>query len=333
MEKTRSASAIARANIALIKYWGNHDANLRLPANSSISLTLDGLETKTRVSFDDSLPADQIHINGVSADEESRSRVATHLDRIRRLAGISSFAIVESQNNFPSGAGLASSSSAFAALTLAGVVAAGMQPDRKDLSRIARMGSGSACRSVLGGYVIWYAAQSDTESFAEQLAPREHWHLVDLIAIVDRQHKHTGSTLGHSLADTSPLQPARVSDAARRIEICRRAILERDFQELASVVEQDSNLMHAVMLTSTPPLMYWTPQTLEVMRAVYDWRDEGFDVCYTLDAGPNVHCLCTFHHAEEVKNRLEHIPGILEILEAHPGEQAQLIEVEGNPSH
>lgn len=320
-----TASAVASPNIALIKYWGNRDHELRLPSNGSISLTLGGLETRTTVSFDETLPSDRLTVDGSPLTNSALVRVSEHLDRIRHLVGINTPAHIESQNNFPADVGVASSASAFAALTLAGTAAAGFSLTPKELSRLARLGSGSACRSIFGGYVEWYAGEADADSHAEPLAPPEHWDLIDLIAVISREHKGVGSTQGHKLADTSPLQSARVADAPRRLNICREALLHRDFPTLASIVEQDSNLMHAVMFTSTPALIYWLPTTIEVMQAVTTWRAEGLEVGYTIDAGPNVHCLCIKQHADQVEERLNHQPGVINLLRAHPGGPASVI--------
>ena len=321
----RTASAVASPNIALIKYWGNRDHELRLPSNGSISLTLGGLETRTTVTFDETLPFDRLTVDGSQPNNSALVRVSEHLDRIRHLAGVHTPARVESRNNFPTGVGIASSASAFAALTLAGTAAADLSLNPQELSRLARLGSGSACRSIFGGYVEWYAGETHADSHAEPLAPPEHWDLIDLIAVISREHKGIGSTQGHTLADTSPLQSARVTDALRRLNICRDALLHRDFPTLASIVEQDSNLMHAVMFTSTPALIYWSPTTIEVMQAVTTWRAEGLEVCYTIDAGPNVHCLCTKQYADQVEERLGHLPGVIDLLRAHPGGPASVI--------
>lgn len=324
--QVRRATAVAHPNIALIKYWGNRDAALRLPANGSISMTLDRLETRTTVAFDPSLGADLVIVDGVHLTGAAFQRVTQHLDRVREMAGINLPARVESQSNFPAGTGLAASASAFAALTLAATHAAGLSLDRLALSRLARLGSGSACRSIYGGFVEWLAGESHEESYATPLAPPDHWNLVDAVAIVSREPKAVGSTAGHALAPTSPLQAARVQDAPRRLDLCREAIQKRNFPRLASVVEQDSNMMHAVMMTSTPPLLYWEPATIQVMREVSAWRAGGLPVCYTVDAGPNVHCLCLSEAAEEVRRRLESLPGVLEVLLCGPGGPAEVVE-------
>lgn len=321
----RTASAIASPNIALIKYWGNRDHSLRLPMNGSISMTLGGLETHTTVTFDKNLSSDSLILEDKTASKSALERVSQHLNHIRCMASIQTSARVESSSNFPADVGIASSASAFAALTLAGTTATGLNLAPTELSRIARLGSGSACRSIFGGYVEWYIGEGDSDSHAIQIAPPDHWKLIDLIAIVSREHKDVSSTLGHTIANTSPIQSARVADCPRRLDICRNAIYNRDFNSLAMIVEQDSNLMHAVMLTSTPSLLYWLPDTLEVMHAVSTWRKEGLNVFYTIDAGPNVHCICTEEHANQVEAQLRDLPGVIEILRAFPGQSARII--------
>ncbi|MEW5828436.1 MAG: diphosphomevalonate decarboxylase [Chloroflexota bacterium] len=322
---TLSATAQSNPNIALIKYWGNRDPILRLPSNGSISINLDGLTTRTTVSFQPSLPFDELIINGREVVGKGLDRVSAFLDLVRGIAGIGMKAEVISENNFPSGAGIASSASAFAALALAATQAAGLELSEAELSRLARRGSGSASRSVPGGFVEWRAGDTDEESFAESIAPPDHWDLADCVAIISAGHKQTGSTEGHALAPTSPLQAARVADASRRLDLCRRAILDRDFEALAAIVELDSDMMHAVMMTSQPALFYWQPATLTVMQAVREWRSRGLPVLYTIDAGPNVHVLCPGGYIGETEKNLRALPGVTEVLVAGVGGPARLL--------
>jgi diphosphomevalonate decarboxylase len=319
-----TATAQACANIAFIKYWGNRDNALRIPLNGSISMNLDGLFTRTTVSFQPSLPYDELIINGHEIAGAGRERVSYILDLIRQMANIRDSAEVMTENNFPSGAGIASSASAFAALALAGSKAAGLNLSERDLSRLARRGSGSAARSIPGGFVEWQAGEMDEDSFAFSIAAPDQWKIVDCVAIVSASHKKTGSTEGHSIAPTSPLQAARVADAPRRLETCRNAILNCDFDSLASIVELDSDMMHAVMMTSTPALHYWKPVSLEVMNKVRVWRAEGIPVCYTVDAGPNVHVICPEAEAQIVDKRLREIPGVDDVLVARAGGPAKI---------
>ncbi len=323
-----SASALAHPNIAFIKYWGNRDDALRLPANGSISMNLAGLETRTTVIWDENSPADSLILNGSPVTGPGLKRVSAFLDLVRRMASFEQRARVESVNNFPAGAGIASSASAFAALALAATKAAGLTLSEAELSRLARRGSGSACRSIPSGFVEWLAGAGDEDSFAVSIAPPEYWPLVDVIAILSSAHKPTGSTEGHALAGTSPLQAARVADSARRLGLCRRAILQRDFAVFAEVVEQDSTLMHAVMMTSTPPLFYWLPATLKVLHAVREARARGLAICATVDAGPNVHVICEQEAADAALKLIGSIPEVREVRLAQAGGPARLTAVE-----
>jgi diphosphomevalonate decarboxylase len=297
---------------------------LRLPSNGSISMNLGDLFTKTSVSFDNSNQEDSLTIDGKIAEPTQTARVSQFLDLVRQMANRSQFARVESENNFPSGAGIASSSSAFAALALAASAAAGLNLDEETLSRLARRGSGSACRSVPGGFVEWSAGDKDESSFAKTIAQPEYWDLVDCIAVVNEEHKGVGSTQGHALASTSPLQAARVQSSSDRLDICRRAIIARDFEALAQIVEMDSDMMHAVMMTSRSPLHYWLPASVAIMQGVRAWRGTGLPACYTVDAGPNIHVLTIADSANKVVRQLTQIPGVLRVLKSTPGGPASL---------
>jgi len=323
-----TATAQSHPNIAFIKYWGNRDNTLRLPANGSISMNLDGLTTRTTVSFQPSLPFDQLIINGREVTGAGLDRVSYILDIIRGMANITERVEVLTENNFPSGAGIASSASAFAALALAGSKAAGLNLSEPELSRLARRGSGSASRSIPNGFVEWQVGTTDEDSYAFSIAEPDHWKLVDCVVVVSASHKKTGSTEGHSVAPTSPLQAARVADAPRRLEICRNAILNRDFNAFASIVELDSDMMHSVMMTSTPALHYWKPASLKVMESVRQWRWDGLPVCYTMDAGANVHVLCLEAEAHTVDKRLREIEGVKDVLVARPGGAAKIVNGE-----
>jgi diphosphomevalonate decarboxylase len=323
--KTYSATALAHPNIAFIKYWGNRDNGLRLPSTGSISMNLDGLFTRTTVTFSASLKADSLRIGEKQVTGPRLGRVSGSLNLVRELAGIHDRAEVVSENNFPSGTGIASSASAFAALALAASRGAGIILTQRELSRLARRGSGSASRSIPGGFVEWYMGENDENSYAESIASPEHWDLVDCVVIVSKEHKRTGSAEGHPIAPTSPLQAARVEDAPRRLDLCRRALLERDFEALAAIVELDSDMMHAVMMTSSPGLFYWQPASVAVMDAVRGWRKSGIPVFYTVDAGPNIHVICPREQAEDVERRVRALPGVGDVLVAGVGGPARIV--------
>jgi diphosphomevalonate decarboxylase len=322
----KTVTAIANPNIAFIKYWGNKDDVLRIPSNGSISMNLAGLETRTSVTFEPSLAADELSLNGERASEAALNRVSQVLGLVRGMAGCNDCARVESTNNFPAGTGIASSAAAFAALALAASRAAGLKMDEVALSRLARRGSGSACRSVPAGFVEWQAGTGDLDSYAVSIAPPDHWDLADCVAVVSHEHKAIGSSEGNRLAVTSVLQAARVVDSARRLDLCRNAILQRDFQALAEVVELDTHMLHAVMMTSRPALLYWTPVTLAIMEMVREARGKGMPVCYSIDAGPNVHVITLKKETGEVEKLLWSVEGVQEVCTASVGGPARLIE-------
>jgi diphosphomevalonate decarboxylase len=319
------ATAVAHPNIAFIKYWGHADAALHVPANPSISMALDCLQTRTTVDWTETLREDEVVIDGAPASPAARLRVSENLDRARALAGSDLRARVRSESNFAAGAGLASSASAFAALTLAATAGLGLVLSPEQLSALARLGSGSACRSIPGGFVEW-TVQPDRSSNARSIAPPKHWALCDCIALVSTRHKKISSISGHEAAPSSPLHAARVRDATIQVPACRRAIERRNLAALGRIAERDAVMMHAVAMTSAPPIYYWTAETMRVVRAVIDWRAAGLPVYYTIDAGPNVHCLCEAPHRDEVQRRLSSLPGVEQVLVACPGGGARLTD-------
>jgi diphosphomevalonate decarboxylase len=318
-------AAIAHPNIAFIKYWGNRDTELRIPENGSISMNLGGLSTRTSVAFDSELQADGFSLNGILQSGDALLRVTHFLDIVRKMAHSTNHARVESLNDFPTGAGIASSASAFAALALAATTSLGLNLNEASLSCLARRGSGSACRSIPSGFTEWLPGTTEDGSYAFSLAGQEYWALTDCIAVVHAGEKEAGSTEGHALAHTSPLQTARVADSDRRLAICRDAVLNRDFQKLADIIELDSNLLHAVMMSSAPPLYYWRGATIEVMNAVRSWRKIGIPCAFTIDAGPNVHVICPSEAASQVQVRLREVPGVESVLISATGGAARLL--------
>lgn len=322
----QKATAIACANIAFIKYWGQRDAERNLPANSSLSMNLDRLTTITTVEFSPDYDDDLVILDGRKARGKARQRIAAHLDRVRAMAGLRTRARVVSENSFPAGAGLASSASGFAALSLAASRAAGLELSKKELSILARFGSGSACRSIPSGFTEWTAGTRSEDSFARQIAPPEHWDLRDVIAIVSRAHKRVGSTEGHARAPTSHLYPARVASVAKRLAQAKAALLEKDLAALGRLIEEDAISMHAVMMTSQPPIYYWLPSSIQLIHEVQKWRAEGLKVYFTFDAGPNAHLICQAADQAEVERRVKSIKDVLEVIASGPGPGARGIE-------
>ena len=321
------ATAIAHPNIAFIKYWGNRDDEMRLPANPSFSMNLGDLVTITTVAFDEELERDKVTIDDRPAGEAALSRASSHLDLVRDRAGLRGVsARIVSRNNFPIGAGIASSASGFAALTVAACAAAGLDLTERELSALARRGSGSASRSVPGGYSEWLMGRGNARSFARSVAPAHHWDLRDVVVVVSREHKAVGSSRGHGMAVSSSLHAARVATAPAMLDACKRALMARDLGAVGALVEQDAVMMHAVMMSSRPPLYYWTPETMSVIQAVQCWRADGVPVYFTIDAGPNVHLICEAANAAKVQARAGALPGVLDILASAPGGPARLVE-------
>ncbi len=322
----RRATAISCSNIAFIKYWGNRDPELRLPWNDSISMNLSNATTLATVTFDDALGDDVVVIGDEEVGGAARRRVVAHLDRVRAMADITTPARVVSRNSFPMGTGIASSASAFAALSLAATAAAGLTLSERELSCLARLGSGSACRSVPAGFAWWQAGTSHETSYAVQLAPPDHWDLRDLVVVVSTQHKAVTSAEGHSLAPTSPFFHQRLADLPTRLAMVRRAVLERDLETLGQALESEAIELHLIALTSRPPLHYLTPATLQVIHAVQTWRAEGLPAYFTLDAGPNVHLICETPYADELRTRLSSLPSVKEVIANAPGPGVRLVD-------
>ena len=321
------ATAVANANLALVKYWGKRDERLILPRHGSISLTLKGLETRTAVTFERGLAQDEIRLNG--APLASGGRVQGLLDIVRALAGTTWRARVETENNFPAAAGLASSASAFAALALAASSAAGLRLDGPGLSRLARQGSGSACRSVYGGFVEWLPGDlaDGSDSFAVPIAPEEHWDLPVLIAIVHSGPKEVSSSEGmaRSVA-TSPFYPAWRLAAERDLPVMRRAIRERDLGLLGRIAEENALRMHGTALAASPPVLYWAPGTLRVLEKVRALRRQGLEAYASMDAGPNVHVLASRGGLPALEAELAALPEVSEVRVSGPGPAARLLD-------
>jgi len=319
------ATAIAGANIAFIKYWGRASTNPLVPLNSSISMTLDAAHTITTVTFDDAYAADALILNDAPANPEAALRATRHLDRLRARAGTAARARVISRNSFPAASGIASSASGFAALTVAAAAALGLDLTPAQMAALAREESGSACRSLLGGYVEWNAHAPD-DACVRQLAPPDHWDLADIVAIVSEAAKPVSSLDGHALAHTSPLLSARLAALDAALAQTRDAIARRDLAALGDVAEADALSLHAIALTSRPPILYWQPATLTILHAVHGWRREGLPAYFTIDAGPNVHILTTRPHADQVAARARALDGVRDVLLCGPGPAPRLTE-------
>jgi diphosphomevalonate decarboxylase len=322
----QKATAEAKSNIAFIKYWGNRDAVYRVPLNDSVSMNLDHATTTTTVEFDARLNEDIVSIGGVAASDAARRRVVAHLDRVRALAHSETRARVQSQNSFPTGAGIASSASAFAALSLAATRAAGLNLSERELSILARQGSGSACRSIPAGFVEWIAGSSSQDSYAVSLAPPEHWDLRDVIAVVSTEEKKVSSSEAHAAAPTSHFLSERLRALPTRFHRVRRAIYAKDLALLGPAIEEDAIELHFIAMTSVPPIFYWSPAMVRVIQAMQHWRADGLAVYFTLDAGPNVHLICESKDADQVAALARAVPEVQQVIVNAPGGAARIID-------
>jgi len=320
------ATAIAPSNIAFIKYWGRKDEALRLPENGSISMNLSDLLTTTTVEFSPSYTHDEISINGQIEPQERAEKIVKHLDRVRALANTQNKAKVVSKNNFPRGTGLSSSASGFAALTVAATKAAGLDLSEKELSILARQGSGSACRSIPDGFVQWFDGDTSEDSFAQTIFSPDHWDIVDFAVILTEEMKDVSTSEGQKSARTSPFYELRQKNIQGKIEKIKKAMQEKDFTAFGEITEGEALELHAIMLTSHPSLIYWYPATISIMKAVKKWRKEGLEVYFTMNTGQNIHVLCQKKDADQVEKLLKEIPDVKQTIKNSPTKGALLIE-------
>lgn len=319
-------TAVAQPNIALVKYWGKRDAALNLPAAGSLSITLDALHTRTRVRFDEALDADDITLNGEHDEAQSR-KIGAFLDLFRARAGITTRAHVESGNDFPTGAGLASSASGFAALAIAADRALGLQLDVRELSVLARRGSGSAARSIFGGFVEMVAGTRDDgeDAFATPLLDASAWPLKVVVAITTREKKRVSSRVGMDRTrDTSPFYRDWIATVPGDLATARDAVQTRDFEKLAHVSEASCMAMHAVMLATRPALIYWNAATLGCIQCIRALQAEGTGVFFTIDAGPQVKAVCLPNDVARVAGALRNVPGVEDVLVSGLGQGARI---------
>jgi len=307
------ATAIAPANIAFIKYWGKKDEELRLPTNGSISMNLSNLLTTTTVEFSSKYKSDEILINN-KIDEKENKRVENFLDKVRQMAKSNLRAKVVSENNFPKSGGLASSASGFAALTVAATASIGLNLSKEELSILARIGSGSACRSIPHGFVEWFEGNDSQSSFAQSIHPADYWNILDIIVIFQKGDKKITSTDGQKLVKTSLFFKERLNNIKNKIENIKELIKQKDFINFGELVEKEALELHAIMLTSDPPILYLQPKSIEIIQAVWQWRSEGLSVYFTIDAGPNIHLICQEKDQKQLVDKLQKIKGIKYIV-------------------
>ncbi|MDY0407136.1 diphosphomevalonate decarboxylase [Virgibacillus sp. 179-BFC.A HS] len=317
------ATAKAHTNIALIKYWGKRDEALILPTNNSLSLTLDGFFTTTRVAFKEDLTEDVFYLNDNAETGTALQRVQKFLDLVRRLAGKHIYAKVESTNAVPTAAGFASSASGFAALSAAASKAIGLDLTDQELSRLTRQGSGSACRSIYGGFVEWQqgSKQDGSDSYAVQIAPKDYWDVRVAAVVLSDKSKTVSSREGMTrTVSTSPFFDAWVKSIPADLANIKDAIAAKDFEAVGEIAEANCMRMHATTLSAKPPFMYWQDATVSVMQVVQAMRKEGIAAYFTIDAGPNLKILYLPDDEAAILQKLRDIPGVQSVIASKPGQ-------------
>jgi diphosphomevalonate decarboxylase len=323
----REATAIAHPNIALVKYWGKRDSALNLPAAGSLSLTLGPIHTRTTVQFGIDGGTDEVWFDERPAPAKEVARLSRFLDLVRQLAGTGDRARVVTSNNFPTAAGLASSSSGFAALALAATHAAGLTLPPSELSVLARRGSGSAARSIFGGFAVMDPGEraDGTDAFARPLEGVD-WPLEVVIAVTVEGAKDVSSTVGMEQTErTSPYFDAWIREVPPAIVHATEAILNRDFQRLAAVAEASALQMHASAMAAVPGVIYWRGATIEVVHEVRRARAQGMPVFFTIDAGPHVKVFTTAAYADQAATWLAALPGVLRVIRTRAAGGAHLV--------
>jgi diphosphomevalonate decarboxylase len=327
------SSAIAHPNIAFIKYWGrspHFDSRLNIPMNDSISMTKQGfgrdirLETHTTIEFSKVYKRDIAILDGEILTGRKMERILSVVNPLREKAKIDYKFKMVSKNHFPTQAGLASSASGFAALAIATVDALGLNFSKEEISTWARLGSGSAARSIHGGFVWWHKGNSHETSFAEQICGPDEFDIAGVIAIIHEGKKDVTSDFGHETAHTSPFNQIRVKKAQQQVEEIRKAILDNDFSRVGKIAEENCIYMHAVMMSSKPSLFYWHPDTLRVIKVTQKLRKEGLECYFTIDAGPNVHCLCRSENVQELQKLLQNVEGVTKTIPIRPAGDSYL---------
>lgn len=317
------ATAKAHTNIALIKYWGKRNEKLILPTNNSLSVTLDGLYTETTVNFQEDLTNDIFTLNGEAITGIPYERVTKFLDLFREHTGKTNlYAKVESTNHVPTAAGFASSASGFAALAAATAKALNLDLTNRELSQFTRQGSGSACRSIYGGFVEWEKGEKDdgSDSYAVQIAPQDHWDIRVAAVVLTAKEKDISSRDGMKLTvDTSVFYDGWLESIPQDLREIKAGIQARDFEKVGSIAEANCLKMHATTLGANPPFTYWQDTTMAVMQTVQQLRKEQIPAFFTIDAGPNVKVLYLPEDEQKVLETIRQLDSVEDIIVSKVG--------------
>ena len=300
---TRTARAYT--NIALIKYWGKKNKQLKLPYTNSLSLTLDRFYTDTKASIVDS-DQDIIYLNQQLLDDAHSKRIRNYLDIVRQFYSFSEHFQIDSVNHVPTSAGFASSASGFAALAAAVNETKQLNLNRRELSILARNGSGSASRSIYGGFVEWIAGNDNASSFAQPIDEHPDIDLSILSVVINTQTKKISSTVGmENSVKSSPFYPNWVTLVTSEIEEIKQAIAKKDIQKIGEISEHNAMSMHALTLSANPSFTYFAPETIRIIQIIQELRQKGIFAYATIDAGPNVKIICTKESLPKVQTYIE----------------------------
>ncbi|CCI82564.1 diphosphomevalonate decarboxylase [Lactobacillus hominis] len=322
------AKARAHTNIALVKYWGKADKALKLPLMSSISMTLDAFYTDTEFNHSQDLEQDAFYLNEIKQTRQQSQRVFNYINELRKKFNLdqNEHFEIRSYNHVPTSAGLASSASAFAALAASFAKSYDLNLDKTALSRLARLGSGSATRSIFGGFVEWQKGTNDETSFAKAIDENPDWDLHMLAVEVNTGQKKISSSIGMQWAQKSPFYQTWLNENQSEINALKKAIAKHDFTNLGEISEQSANEMHAVNLSANPGFTYFEPDTLELINLVHTLRQQGIECYYTIDAGPNVKILCTLRNSKEIISAIHNLLGNVKIVNASFGPGVQYLD-------
>lgn len=326
-------TALSHPNKALVIYWGNENDTLRLPTRSSLSVTIQGinhpLDYIVTLRTVQSAERDKVIIDGIEDKGEIRTRFVYHLNAMRRYTGFKEKLEVTTKKSFPVGSGLAGSAASASALAEAFAGLVGKTSDMRLKSIMARRGSGSASRSIFGGFVMWNKGNSDYSSYARQIFNENHWDIRNIIAMVSSNPKKIKSIEGMKLSkETCPEQfySEFVSVADPHIQQISEALSARDIAKIGPLYEKENYLFRQVCLKTKPPLNYWTNVTEDIFNKVENLRNEGIPAYAGTDAGPNVHIFTLPRHVERVIRTIQEVEGIVGIIHCRVGEGSHLIE-------
>lgn len=325
-----SGKARAYTNIALIKYWGKENQELIIPMNNSLSLTLDAFYTETNVTFSEDTSEDLFYLDNQLQDSKATLKVSRFLDLVRAKADSSLHAVVKSQNFVPTAAGLASSASGLAALAAAASAALNLQLSSEELSRLARRGSGSACRSIYGGFAEWQKGDSDETSYAVNIpSDRFEDELSMIFVVVNDAQKDISSRDGmQRTVETSAFYDGWLQTVPQDLAKARKAITDKDFTALGKVTEASALKMHGTTLAATPPFTYWSAESMKAMNLVRQIRTSGLPCYFTMDAGPNVKILVERKNEEALLNALKDQFDPQQLVVAHAGPAIEVLSEE-----